>query len=150
MNKGRVGRAAAYFTAEAAMVLSVVMSVILLMVYIILFRYDRCLMEQDIGGLALKGCTVQAENKNDLLQELELCSYEIYSEKYVAWNSDEISIELSGDTVKAEQTGYLRFPFAGENGFSGKDMWQVNVMYENERISPVSFLRIYRKLIGGK
>lgn len=138
---------AAYFTAEAALVLSVTIWVIVLLVYIILMQYDRCVLELDMGALALKGCTVQAENKTDLLQKLELYKREIYADKYVAWDSDEISIVLSGDMVKVEQKGYLRFPFKGVGGDS---LWEAAAVYENRRISPVSFLRTYRKLIGGK
>lgn len=150
MNKRFAGKVPAYFTAEAAMVLSVTLGIILLLVYIIIFQYDRCLLEQDIGALALKGCSVQATNKNELLQELELYGNEIYMDKYVAWKSDEISIALSGNTVKVEQKGQLLFPFAEKSDFGEKEKWEVKAMYENKSISPVLFLRTYRRLIGGK
>lgn len=150
MNKSFFRKADAYFTAEATMVLSATISVILLLVYIILFRYDRCLLEQDIGMLALKGCTVQKENKNDLLQELEKYKREIYIDKYVAWNGDEIIIELSGDMVRVEQKGCLRFPFTGMEVFNGESEWKMSAIYENKSFSPISFLRTYHRLIGGK
>lgn len=150
MKKCFARKEAAYFTAEAALVLSVTIGVIVLMVYIILLQYDRCLLELDMGALSLKGCTMQAENRNDLLQKLEAYKHEIYADKYVAWDREEICIVLSGDTVKVEQKGALRFPFKGITGRSGEVLWEAAVVYENRRISPVSLLRTYRKLIGGK
>ena len=39
----------AYFTVEAAILYPIILSVILLMTYLLLFQYDRCLLEQDIG-----------------------------------------------------------------------------------------------------
>lgn len=137
----------AYFTAEAALVLSVTIWVIILLVYIILLQYNRCVMELDMGALAVKGCTVQAEDKKELLQKLESYKREIYTDKYVAWDGDEINIVLTGDKIKVEQKGYLKIPF---KKIEGEALWEADAVYENRRISPVSFLRTYRKMIGGK
>ena len=49
----------AYFTVEAAMVMSLVLSVVVMVVYIMFFQYNRCIMEQDVGTLVLKGSTMQ-------------------------------------------------------------------------------------------
>lgn len=39
----------AYFTVEAAVLYPVVLGVVLLMMYLLFFQYDRCLLEQDMG-----------------------------------------------------------------------------------------------------
>ena len=52
----------AYFTVEAALVFSITISVILFVVYLLLFQYDRCLLEQDMGAMALWGSRVEASD----------------------------------------------------------------------------------------
>lgn len=139
----------AYFTVEAAMVIALVMSVIVTLVYIMLFQYNRCLLEQDIGTLALKGCTIQTEGKNQLIQELKKYESQIYWDKYIAWEHDEATIELKQDRIIVEQSGSLIVPFAEEGSFSQESVWGIKAGYENRYISPVSFIRRYNKLTGG-
>ena len=50
-----------FFTVEAAMVLSITLSAILLIIYLLFFQYNRCLMEQDMGTLALRGAVMQED-----------------------------------------------------------------------------------------
>lgn len=45
----------AYFTVEAALVLPIVIAALLFVIYMMLFQYDRCLLEQDMGAIALWG-----------------------------------------------------------------------------------------------
>ena len=61
----------AYFTVEAAILYPIILSVILLMTYLLLFQYDRCLLEQDIGkATVLSGSkwTLTKEQLNDYMQ----------------------------------------------------------------------------------
>ena len=60
----------AYFTVEAALVLPVVIGAILFVIYMMLFQYDRCLLEQDIGGIALWGSIVEASDTAELEQKV--------------------------------------------------------------------------------
>ena len=56
----------AYFTVEAALVLPLVTGAILFVIYTMLFQYDRCLLEQDIGALALWGSLAEASDTAQL------------------------------------------------------------------------------------
>lgn len=150
MDKCFVRKSAAYFTVEAAMVLTATMGVVILLVYIIFLQYDRCLLEMDMGSLALKGCALQEKNNDDLLKKLVVCEREIYWDKYIAWESAEACIEINGSTVRVEQKGYLKFPFTKIMSQDEESLWQVYASYENCRVSPVVFLRTCRKLKGGK
>jgi len=139
----------AYFTVEAAMVLTLVTGMLTLLVYIIFFQYNRCLLEMDIGALALKGCSVQSENKDDLLQKLNQYSAQIYKDKYLAWEHGDIILKLEENTVRIEQTGTLQFPFTGSGFFNKESEWTTMAVYVNRKVSPISFLRNYHKLTGG-
>ncbi len=137
----------AYFTVEAAMVLPIILGVTLLVMYLGFFQYDRCLMEQDIGALALKGCSLDDDNKEKLLQKLDEYAVKLNREKYIAWNHDEVVIKLSGNKVTVSGGGELMFPYA--NGAIG-EKWHSAVVYTNQRIDPVNYIRTYRKLTGGR
>lgn len=79
----------AYFTVEAAILYPIILSVILLMTYLLLFQYDRCLLEQDIGkATVLSGSkwTLTKEQLNDYMQKKALHFDE---EKYIAWENED-------------------------------------------------------------
>ena len=52
----------AYFTVEAAMVFPFVMGAVLFTIFMFIFQYDRCLMEQDIGMLVLYASNLSMED----------------------------------------------------------------------------------------
>lgn len=140
----------AYFTVEAAMVVTITLCVIVLLIYLVFYQYNRCLMEMDMGALALRGCTILAENKEDLMLELKRQETEIYQKKYMMWKKGKTEMELEGGTIKVSGSGKLKIPFGSMYGGNGKSHWEASAAYENQRIDPVSSIRLYRKLTGGK
>ena len=139
----------AYFTVEAALVLPFALGVILVVIYLLFFQYDRCLMEQSAGVLAMRGCTLQIKEGKDLVQTVLVQSRED-DRPYVAWSMDEVEITLKGNRFKVTGSGRLKFPFKGFQFWGGDTVWECNTTYENQRIHPVSFIRNYNKLTGGK
>lgn len=139
----------AYFTVEAAIVLPMVMWIILLLVYMMFFQYNRCLMEMDMGALALKGCSLQAEDNAALMVVLEEKISEIDENKYIAWNSSEITVRLNRGKVEVTRAGWLLYPFAGVGIEGIGNSWESEITYENKRLSPVSFVRLCRRIVGG-
>lgn len=138
----------AYFTVEAAMVLPMVFSVVIIIIYMMFFQYNRCLMEQDIGILVLRGSILPEDNKDRLLKMLQKEAQRIDDNKLVAWENGEIEVKIEKNRLKISQSGKLKFPFHGF-GIGGEHIWNTRVEYENERIEPTSFIRNYRKLAGG-
>lgn len=133
----------AYFTVEAAMVMPIVLYVIIMILYLLFFQYNRCLLELDMGVFALRGSLAQAETDEDRAVLLRKQTTEVNKEKYIAWQFGEIQWKLEKGTLQVEQQGALEFPFTNE-------LWSTEVNYENHILSPVSFLRYCRKLVGGK
>lgn len=137
-----------YFTVEAAMVLPVVLGTVILIVYLLFFQYNRCLQEQDVGVLALRGRTLQTENNEERVRLLREHADDLYHEKYIAWESGAIELKLEKGTVNVKQSSQVRFPFGGMSYVN--QTWRTTAEYENRIISPVSFIRNYRKVIGGQ
>lgn len=139
----------AYFTVEAAMVLPIVLSVILFILYAMFFQYDRCLLEQDMGALALRGAAMQIDDKEALAGEIKEQANQMDCGKYLMWECGEINLRLEGNQLCVSREGQLKYPFSGF-GIGGERLWRAETEYENYRINPTSFVRTCRKLTGGK
>ena len=132
----------AYFTVEAAMVRPVVLYVIFLVITLLFFQYNRCLLELDLGVLALRGSSMQTENNEDRVEQLQRQGNRQEEELYIGWKCSDIKIEIEKGVLRVEQQATSEFLFA-------KRFSDVSAAYENHIVSPVSFLRYYRKLVGG-
>ncbi len=136
-----------YFTVEAALVMPVVLWTLMFTIYLMFFQYNRCLMEQNIGVLALRGSMLQVQGNEERMKALQEQACELYDEKYIAWDSSEIKLKLEKGHLQIEQSATLEFPFASGLLKEAKG-WETNISYENRVLSPVSFLRYYQKLVG--
>lgn len=135
----------AYLTVEAALVLPLVFGVIFFIVYMLLFQYDRCLMEQDLGAMALWGCSVEASDEEALEKLAEERMKAMYRDKYAAWRFTELASRMERNRFTASGKAQLRFPVPGLN-FWGGNVWDTEVVYEYKRLSPVAFIRLCRGL----
>ena len=141
----------AYFTVEAALVLPIVISAMLLISYLFCFQYDRCLLEQDMGALALWSSVAAsgyAEGAGDLDQLLRQRAAGIYQGKYVAWENTNVEIRLEKDQVSVSGSGELTFPVPEWNLWNDDNFWKAATSFQNSRRSPVFYIRQYRKLEG--
>lgn len=146
-----VGRkTTAYLTVEAALVLPMVMGFVMLTIYLLFFQYNRCMFEQDIGALTLRGDGAWVEDKNGLLEEMQNQAAQIDYEKYIAWQLGKISIRLEGNYTYVEGDGNVLFPFEGFMMGEDDSAWRIKVTFRNQRVEPVAFVRNWRKWMGGK
>ena len=138
----------AYLTIEASLLISIIIGVILLVIYLLFFQYDRCLMEHVTGVLGVRGCTLQITDKERLL--IELMEYSEQKDKrYLAWDMDDVIVQLKGNSVFVKRDGKLRFPFRSMMFWNGEREWKSSIEFRNYRIKPVEFIRSYRKVLGG-
>lgn len=136
-------RVKGYFSVEAALILPVVLSVILMIVYLLFFQYNRCLMEQDMGILALRGAVMQIDDNRKRVQRLNEMTKEMHSEKYLAWETEEIHLTVGKGKVAVEQGGKIKSPFQQEGK---EEWWSAVAKYENRIMCPVTYIRAYRSL----
>ena len=141
----------AYFTVEAALVLPMIMSAMLVGVYLYCYQYDRCLLEQDMGSLLIWGSTMAAENAGEtdkIAENLRQRAAQINRAKYAAWKLTAIDIRLERNNLFLTGQGELVFPIPGWNLWNQDNLWEAQVSYESSRLSPVFYIRQYRKLHG--
>lgn len=139
----------AYFTVEAALVLPIVMSALILTVFLFVFQYDRCLLEQDVNMLAVYAGTVTAGSRNALETAVRERATGILADKYAAWKAEELQVVVTGDKVSVRGRGSLTLPVPEWNLFGDENTWSAGIHRETRRISPADFIRLYRKIKGG-
>ena len=135
----------AYFTVEAALVFPVVIGIILLVIYMQLFQYDRCLMEQDMGAMALWGSREDTSEVEELEKKTRQRIAEMYRDKYAAWEITKLDIALAKNRFSVKGAGRLTFPVSVWNFWSGDNVWEMSADYSCKRISPVTFIRLCHK-----
>lgn len=140
----------AYFVVEAAMVLPLVISAIVLVVSLFVFQYDRCLMEQDVAAQALKSAVVEADSTKELTEKMQMQIAELYRNKYVAWDLTMLDIKLEKGIIEAVGRGKFSFLLPEWNLWNEKNDWDAQAIYKAHRIVPVDFIRNCRKIKGGK
>lgn len=141
----------AYFTVEAALVLPMVMSAMLVGIYLFCYQYDRCLLEQDMGNLLLWSSAMAAENTggtDEIAEGLRQRAVQINRAKYAAWKLTALDIRLERNNLSITGQGELAFPVPGWNLWNQDNLWDAQVSYESSRLSPVFYIRQYRKLHG--
>lgn len=144
-----MSRRNAYFAVEAALVLPMVMSAMMIGIYLFCYQYDRCLLEQDIGSLMIWSNAVATENageSEEIRESLQTRASDINLEKYTAWEMTAVEIKLEKNDISLIGRGELTFPIAGWNRWNDDNLWEAEVQYKCDRLSPVFYIRQYRKL----
>lgn len=146
MERRKVRTLNAYLTVEAALVMPIVIGTLLFIVYMLLFQYNRCLTEQDLGAMALWGGTVEETESQTLEQMTRERMAGLYREKYAAWQFTKLEAGLKNNSFRVTGEAQLQFPFAGWNFWGGDTIWSTEAEYEYRRFSPVTFIRLCRGL----
>ena len=137
-----------YFTLEASLILPFTLGIILMVIRIWFFRYDRVLQDMDTCSVVVR-CMEQQDMNAD-----ERAAYVIeqmqgrYKDSYIAWNFGEVSATCNGNSVTCTVTGS-----GGHiSGIAG--LWNEPDAYSasSERsrtVIPETFvIRTYRKALG--
>ena len=135
----------AYFTVEAAFIVPIVMSTVLFVIYILFYQYNRCLMEQDLGAMALWGSRIE-DNGAMLEEKTRERMGEFYWDKYVAWEMTTFNATLGNNSYVVKGAGHLTFPLPRWNFWSKENAWGAKVEYEYRRISPAAFIRLCHRV----
>ncbi len=132
------------------MVMPWVLLVIAVAVFLMIFQYNRCLMEQDTGILILRGSTLAGESRQELEQKVAEQAEGMYSEKYFAWNREKAVIRIEKDILRIKQRGYCIFPLSGWKLGGGGRVGEATAAFEGSLLDPAKLVRNYQKLTGGK
>lgn len=149
MNRENNMKMNAFFSVEAAMVVPLAISAILLAVSLFVFQYDRCLMEQDVAAQTLKAAAAEARTNEELEEKIRMQTAGLYRNKYVAWDLIMLEVKMEKKIIEAVGKGEFRFPVSGWNLWNKENIWGARAEYKAHRISPITFIRNCRKITGG-
>lgn len=127
----------------------IVLGVVLFTIYLLFFQYDRCLLEQSAGVLAMRGYTLQITDGEELMCELQNQSRE-EDRGFLAWAMEDAQISLKRNCVTVKCAGELKFPFRQFVIGLEDSVWKCSAVRESHRIKPVYFIRNCKKIMGGK
>lgn len=142
-------RLGAYMTVEAAMIIPLVICAIMFTVLITVFQYNRCLLEQDVGMVALYGMASD-EGEGELLRaSIEWKLATLYRDKYICWHPEELTVAMKGNSLVVSGEGRLAEDYSEWNFLNINNRWCARVRREISRLSPRTYLRL-RDRIGGE
>ena len=124
------------------MVLPITISAVLVVIFLLIYQYNRCLMEQDAGTMALWGSTV--ELREDVAAEtlIQNKMQERHTEKYVVWENTEWNVALKENEFVVSGEGSLTFPVPGWNIWNNENVWSAKAEYCFDRLDEVRYIRL--------
>ena len=140
-----------YFTLELSLLFPVVMGIMLLVIYLGFYQYDRSLQELDNIAIVVRGIEKQNMTAKERVDYTQQELSKIYWNKYVAWELEENQLLYAKKEMKIHMKGCLEFPFGGLNFWSNETTWKADCEYSGTVVTPTYVLRAYRKaanLIG--
>ncbi len=135
-----------YFTLEATLLLPFVFGVVLLVIYLWFFIYDRALMELDTGAVALRTAVRGEMDAEERGQAAGESLQKLYEGKYAAWSWEERVARYNHGKVSISCRGSINFPFPGLQFWNGGSDWGAACSRECAVMRPCSMLRTYRKV----
>lgn len=135
-------RMQAYFTVEAALIIPLVISVLTMTFFLFVYQYDRCLMEQDVGMLALYAGTLTTEDIDEMTKQIGRRAAERYTDKYLFWTQTKIDIDVRKDRAEIVGEGSTVLPLPKWILQNGQKGWGARVVRRMSRLSPTEFIRL--------
>ncbi len=135
----------AYFTVEAALIIPLTLGILIFLIFIMFYQYDRCLLEQDIGMVAFWGTTVKADDNQLLMEEVQNREANIYWEKYILFYPQDMNVSIGNGKVSVEKRGDISILFSGLATVPDLKNWEIVTSYTNRRLSPKFMLRSINK-----
>ncbi len=135
----------AYFTIEAALIIPLALGILIFLIFIMFYQYDRCLLEQDIGMVAFWGATVKAQDNQILLEEMQNREANVYWKKYILFFPQDLNVSIGNGKVSVQKKGDISILFNDLATVPDLKKWEIASSYSNRRLSPKFILRIIRK-----
>ncbi len=137
-----------YFTVEATLIFPFVMGVILLVIYMFFYKYDRCLMEQDYAVVLADGMYRQGMDMEERAKYISDKIANIYRDEYWAWDEKPARISYDFRKINITGEGEIEFPFRGYKFWKGDNIWEAKRSYSGKYVKKMLGIRTFRKLTG--
>ena len=99
MKRGQITKMEGYFTVEAALLLPFVIMIIVFMIFLSFYCYDRCILEQCAYIAALRGSSNRFSSTQEAYQEAFTAAEGLIDKKLFAVKELKTTVRVSGFTV---------------------------------------------------
>lgn len=135
----------AYLTVEATLLMPIVLAVVLLIMDMWFFKYDRALMQQDFAMLTVETVKQQGVGAKERYEKGMANIANLYTDEYFAWKWGSQGISISGNKVELTASGETLFPYSGLDFWSAR-AFEAEAKYTGQVIDKVFGIRAYRKV----
>jgi hypothetical protein len=106
-----------------------------------LFQYDRCLLEQDIGVIAMRGSIIHDE-ETKIITVLQSEFGKLDQDKYFLFEENLPYMNVSRNSITVESGGAMTVSLPSIiTPLTPQHMWKTEIKYQNKRQNSVLFIR---------
>ena len=127
-----------YMTLEAALIVPFVCIVIVLLVGLLLYQYDRCRMDQNVGILAVRGVLLDAGDNHERMEGMKRNLLEMDESKYMVISNIETDLAIKNGEITVAQSAKFVFPF--------EEYGKIESKSTSHLFSPVMLLREWKRI----
>lgn len=140
---------AAYFTVEAALILPMVMLFTVMMIFLAIYSYDRCVMEHSAYEAALRGTGSQFKTAEEAESEACTAADKLVGEKLFAVQNFSYDVSVNAKSVTVTYHCTVNMPFMTwlSEYVSGMNT-TLDISKSAERFRPTRTIRECRILNG--
>ena len=135
----------AYFTLEACMIMPFVLGVIILVMYWGFYSYDKCISQQDVYRLLIRGCQIKDASNEYVLNKIKEES-ERFGDKYVMYISDGKRVAVEHNSINISEKGVLNVKVPFIEFLFEENIWSINTESKTTRIHPIETIRLCKKV----
>lgn len=139
-----------YFTIEATLIFPIVFFVYVFLLYIGMFQYDRCMMEQDIRRIALRGSTMTDLKSNEIISNVQEMLNGNEWNKYMIIEEKDVETIVEWGSVNIIMKSAMHVPFLNRVWERIEGAWTILVRGNCETVDGKLFLRTSKRLLGGR
>ncbi len=130
-----------YMTLEASLLMPFILFLLVFLIYLNFYMYDRCVLYQDAYTLCLLGTSQKSESAVDYINENMV---DQFGQKYFATGGVSGDAEKSGTKVSVTASCGVQVPFTNALTQSDSSGWQTETEASASNINPTSVIRTYR------
>ncbi len=128
-----------YFTLEAAMIVPVVFMLIVMLLYLMFYMYDRCVMTQDLYTAAYHESVLRGKGG-------DAAGTQVDESHYFMLSACSASVR-GGSTAEASCSGTMHLPFSPPFG-SVRGKWELKVTMKARKTDPPAGFRRFRRILA--
>ncbi len=137
-----------YFTVEAVLILPIALAIILLVMQIWFFRYNRVLQETDTSAVLVRVGHMQELKPDEKVSYVVSEMQNRYRDKYMAWNFGEIQTSLKNGQIICSVSGSSGFSPGWLSPWGDRAESYAVTSRKRNLVSEQFVIRSYRKLLG--